>query len=202
MPMNLWTSVAVLAAATLALGGTAQAQSTPGAAQPAAKAAAAKPAPRKAKTAKPAGGGDESASRVEIRSTANNVAAGIAAAEAALTPAELAIAEKIYRGKIQCELGASVVVDADSKSPGYFIVSTGHYKFRMVPVITSSGAVRLEDAKGGGVWIQLLNKSMLMHQKIGARLADDCMSPEQMTVAERLKTNPMPSLLEPAPAKP
>jgi hypothetical protein len=69
----------------------------------------------------------------------------------------------------------------------------------MAPVVTSTGAIRLEDAKAGGVWLQLSNKSMLMSQKLGSRLADECMSPAQVAVAERLKTNPAPSLLEPLP---
>jgi hypothetical protein len=82
---------------------------------------------------------------------------------------------------------------------GYFDLQTGNHKFRMYPVVTSTGAIRLEDQKAGGVWLQLANKSMLMSQKLGARLADECMAPAQMVVAERLKTHPAPSLLEPLP---
>jgi hypothetical protein len=47
------------------------------------------------------------------------------------------------------------------------------------------------------MWLQLGNKSMLMSQKLGLRLADECMSPEQMTFAEQMKKNPPRSLLEP-----
>jgi len=50
------------------------------------------------------------------------------------------------------------------------------------------------------MWLQLGNKSMLMSQKMGKRLADECMNPAQAAVNEALKKNPMPSLLEPLPA--
>lgn len=139
------------------------------------------------------------ASRVELNSTAKNMAAGIEAAEKAMTAAELVIADAVYVGRLACELGAYVTITADPKARGYFDLQTGNHKFRMVPVVTSTGAIRLEDQKAGGVWLQLSNKSMLMSQKLGARLADECMGPAQMAVAERLKTNPAPSLLEPLP---
>jgi hypothetical protein len=42
---------------------------------------------------------------------------------------------------------------------------------------------------------------MLMSQKMGRRLADDCMSPTQAAANEELKKNPMPSLLEPLPVE-
>jgi hypothetical protein len=48
----------------------------------------------------------------------------------------------------------------------------------------------------GAVWLQLSNKSMLMSQKLGRRLADECRSPLQQVVAEQLKLNPAPSLLD------
>lgn len=140
-------------------------------------------------------------SRTEIRSTAKQMAAGISAAEAALSPDELAIAERVHVGKVPCELGASVLLEADAKVPGYFNLHLKNTKYRMTPVLTSTGAIRLEDPKAGAVWLQLANKSMLMNQKLGQRLADECMSPAQMAVAEALKTNPAPSLLDaPKPA--
>lgn len=138
-----------------------------------------------------------SVAHVEIRSTAAQMAAGIRAAEAALTPAELAIAQRVYLGKLPCELGAFVTLVADAKFPGYFDLQIKNQKYRMFPVLTSTGAIRLEDRQAGAVWLQLANKSMLMNQKLGQRLADACMSPEQVAVAELLLKNPAPSLLDP-----
>ncbi|MBC7608590.1 MAG: hypothetical protein H7228_03295 [Polaromonas sp.] len=141
----------------------------------------------------------ESASRTEIKSTAKNMAAGIEAADDALTPAELSIAERVYVGKLPCELGATVTLTADPKNPGYFEVLGKNFKYRMFPVPTTTGAIRLEDRKAGAVWLQLANKSMLMNQKLGMRLADECASPAQLAVAEAIKKAPAVSVLD-APA--
>lgn len=137
-----------------------------------------------------------SASRTELKSTAKNVAAGIEAAEAALTPEEIAIAERVYLGRLPCELGAFVTLTAEKKTPGYFDVEGKNFKYRMFPVPTTTGTVRLEDRKAGAVWLQLGNKSMLMNQKLGTRLADECMSPAQVAVAEAIKLNPPVSVLD------
>lgn len=140
-------------------------------------------------------------SRTQLKSATNQVATGIIAAEAALTPEELAISDRVHTGRIACELGAFVSVESDPKSPGRFYVEGKGFKYHMSPVATTTGTIRLEDISGGAVWLQIANKSMLMNQKIGQRLADECMSPQQVVVAEAIKKNPPPSVLEPvAPA--
>ncbi len=160
-----------------------------------------KAAPKKPAATKPAPKAKPSASRTDIKSQANQMAAGIHAAEVALTPAELAIAERVQTGHLPCELGASVTLTRDPQSPGYFDLRLKNLKYRMAPVPTSTGAIRLEDAHAGAVWLQLANKSMLMNQKLGARLADECQSPQQMDVAAALQRNPAQSLLDvPTPA--
>lgn len=113
-----------------------------------------------------------------------------------LTPADLAMAERVFVGKIPCELGASVTVTPSKRRPGFFLVQTGNMRFSMHPVESRTGAIRIEDPKRGAMWLQLGNKSMLMSQKIGQRLADECMSPEQVTLADELKRNPRPGLLD------
>lgn len=142
-----------------------------------------------------------SASRTEIKDKAKNLAVARVAADAALGPAELAIAERVHVGKVPCELGNNVTLVSDPKAPGYFDVQMKNFKYRMFPVETTTGAIRLEDQKAGAVWLQLANKSMLMNQKLGKRLADECMSPAQMAVAEALKTNPGVSVLDAPAAK-
>ena len=142
-----------------------------------------------------------SASRKDIKSTAKNMAVAIEAADAALTPAELSIAERVYVGKLPCELGADVTLTADTKNPGYFDVQGKNFRYRMFPVATTTGAIRLEDRKAGAVWLQLANKSMLMNQKLGTRLADECASPAQVAAAQAIKLNPPASVLDtPKPA--
>lgn len=117
-----------------------------------------------------------------------------------LSEADLAVAQRVYVGKIPCELGASVEI-TPARRQGFFIVRVdkprkAHYY--MHPVESRTGAIRLEDPKRGALWLQLGNKSMLMSQKLGLRVADECMSPEQVTFADEMKRNPPRSILEPA----
>ena len=189
---------AVLPSLALAQSSDAAKPATKATVKPAAKPAA-KPVAKAEPKAKTVAKAAPSKSRIELKSAAKNVAAGIEAAEAALTPAELAIAERIEVGYIPCELGNSVTVTADPKNPGYFEMTMNKLKYRMSPVATSTGAIRLEDQKSGAVWLQLANKSMLMNQKLGQRLADDCMSPAQVLVADAIRKNPPPSVLEALP---
>jgi hypothetical protein len=139
---------------------------------------------------------DGTSSRQQLKTAANQVATGIMAAEAALTPEELAIADRVYVGRLPCGDGVSVNLEPDAKAPGYFNVQAGKQRYRMFPVGTSTGAIRLEDKNAGAVWLQLANKSMLMDQKLGKRVADECSSPAQVAVADALKKNPAPSLLD------
>jgi hypothetical protein len=113
-----------------------------------------------------------------------------------LTPEQLELANRIALGKMPCELSAFVHVKLDPSGPGRFILETGKRKFYMVPVVSLTGALRLEDEAAGAVWIQLGNKSMLMDQKAGRRLADACVSADQAIVAKELERNPAPSLLD------
>lgn len=116
-----------------------------------------------------------------------------------LTPADLEVAKTVYLGDIPCELGATVHI-TPHKREGFFIVRTGIQRFRMRPVESKTGAIRLEDPVAGAMWLQLANKSMLMSQKIGKRLADECMSEAQHAMNETLKKNPI-NILEAAPVK-
>jgi hypothetical protein len=118
---------------------------------------------------------------------------------AKVTPAELEIAKRVHVGEIPCELGQKVTVKA-LKRDGFFLVSRGVNRFVMHPVESRTGAIRLEDAARGALWLQLGNKSMLMNQKEGKRLADECQSPEQIAFAKEMKNRPPVNLLEPAPA--
>lgn len=121
---------------------------------------------------------------------------------AALSDDHLAVAQRVVLGKVPCELGAHVAVSAHQTSPGRFVLEHGRQKFLMVPVLTSTGAIRLEDTASGAVWLQLANKSMLMDQKQGRRLADTCMNVDQVVVADAMARSPVPNLLEPLPIPP
>ena len=109
---------------------------------------------------------------------------------------DLAIAQQIHQGLLPCEMGTSIRVEADAAQPGYFHVQGKGFRYRMFPVRTNTGALRLEDKKAGAVWLQLANKSMLMDEKKGRRVADECAHPDQVAFSEKMKTNPLPSLLD------
>jgi hypothetical protein len=180
--------LASIAIASLSV--AAQAQTAAPASKPAAKAAPAKAAPAKAAAAKPASRREavELSTPLEDNDPSDK-----------LTSAELEIAKRVYVGDIPCELGAKVVIKA-RKREGYFLVTHGINRFVMHPVESRTGAIRLEDPARGALFLQIANKSMLMNQKEGKRLADECMSPEQAKVAEDLKKGPAINILEPAPA--
>lgn len=113
-----------------------------------------------------------------------------------LDEATVARAAGVYVGTMPCELGQRVSLQPDPNHPGYFNLQWQQQRFHLRPVETHTGALRLEDLRQGAVWIQLANKSMLMSQKLGRRLADECMGPVQKAHAEHLRAHPAPDLLD------
>lgn len=134
-------------------------------------------------------------------SRAPGKAVTLAAEPQPLSAEQLAIADKVHLGRIPCELSAQVTLTRHPQVVGRFVLEIAKLRYAMEPVVTSTGAVRLEDAAAGTVWLQLANKSMLMNQKLGKRIADECMSADQQLVAQTLARSPAPSLLDaPEPA--
>ena len=190
-------TLALIAAAALALPLAVNAQTAAAPSKPAAKAAAkpaAKPAAKSTTTAKKRQVTPRAAKAVEEVTPIDT------STDIALNEADLEVAQRVYTGKIQCELGADVTITADEKKAGFFTVSTNGAKYRMHPVESRTGAIRLEDPRAGAMWLQIANKSMLMNQKQGLRLADECMAPAQVAFAEEMKKNPPKSLFEGADA--
>lgn len=103
-----------------------------------------------------------------------------------LSDVQLAIARTVHVGEIQCELGQKVTIKP-MKREGFFFVQAGMNRFVMHPEESRTGAIRLEDPVRGALWLQLANKSMMMSQKEGKRLADECQSPEQVAYAKNMK---------------
>ncbi len=120
-------------------------------------------------------------------------AATVAAPQVQTTAPEVG---EVHTGRMVCELGNSVTVTPDPQLASRFIVQMKKNTYYMTPVETTTGAVRLEDAQAGAMWLQLPNKSMLMNSKLGQRMADECQSDHQTTVAHRMKLDPPPSLLD------
>ena len=108
----------------------------------------------------------------------------------------LSIATKVHTGALVCEGRQMIMLWPDTSLPGRFILKMNKSVYRMTPVHTSSGAVRLEDDKTGTVWIQTLEKSMLMDSRRSQRLADECQSPAQKTAAQQIPASGRTDLLE------
>jgi len=126
------------------------------------------------------------------------LASGAMAQNADFTAAHFETALKVQVGTLPCELGQTVVLEADPAAIGFFHLRIGKLRYRLAPELTTTGAIRLEDKAAGIVWLQLANKSMLMNQKLGRRVADECQSAVQLQVAEELRRTPQASVLDDA----
>lgn len=96
------------------------------------------------------------------------------------------VISQVQLGNFPCSNNIHISVAADPANPKWFLVEGKGFSYRMKPVTTQSGAIRLEDEEGGLVWLQVATKSMLMNQKAGKRLADACVSPRQVARAQEL----------------
>jgi len=128
------------------------------------------------------------------------LASGAMAQNSGLTAAHLETALMVQVGTLPCELGQTVVLEADPAAIGFFNLRIGKLRYRLSPELTTTGAIRLEDKSAGIVWLQLANKSMLMNQKLGRRVADECQSAIQLQVAEEMRRTPQASVLDDAPS--
>lgn len=116
-------------------------------------------------------------------------------------PEQLAAAEQTYFGQYACEFDQSLTIAMSPKKPGYVDVDFKKQVFTMKPVLSSTGALRLEDVKGRTLMIQIANKSMLMDVKAGQRLVDECMHERQRVARLAMQGQPPASSLGIDPAK-
>jgi hypothetical protein len=111
---------------------------------------------------------------------------------------QLQAAERVLTGRYACEFGKSVSVDRSERHAGYFDLKLDRQAWVMKPVVSSTGAVRLEDVKGNALLIQILTKSMVMDPKVGRRLVDGCVHDVQRAAEADLRHSPRPSLFGPS----
>lgn len=88
-------------------------------------------------------------------------------------------AERTYFGLYDCDFDQKIDVGMNKTTPGYVDVAFKGRTYTMKPIISSTGALRLEDTKGVALLIQIANKSMLMDTKAGKRLVDNCIHEKQ-----------------------
>ena len=109
---------------------------------------------------------------------------------------QLAAAAMTHFGDYQCEQSKSVQVAMNPKFEGYIDVLFGKQRWTMRPVLSSTGALRLEDVKGQTLMLQIAHKSMLMDVKVGRRLVDECVHEKQAQAKAEAQGQPAaPSMM-------
>ena len=102
----------------------------------------------------------------------------------------------VHFGNYACELNQTVTVAMNPKYDAYIDVAFGKQRFTMKPVLSSTGALRLEDVKGRTLMLQIAHKSMLMDVKVGQRLVDECVHEKQALAKKAYEGQPSASMLD------
>lgn len=103
---------------------------------------------------------------------------------------QLAAAALTLFGDYACGVGRSLLVSPNPKFEGYVDLMFDKQLFTLRPVLSHTGALRLEDVRGRLLLVQIPVKSMVMDVKIGQRLADDCVHQTQAESRHRLAAEP------------
>ncbi|HWK82579.1 MAG TPA: hypothetical protein VNS61_02490 [Caldimonas sp.] len=104
------------------------------------------------------------------------------------SPEQIKAAQLVYYGRYDCEFNQTVDITQSAKHSGY--VDVKHAKlgeWLMKPVLSTTGAVRLEDVKDETLMVQIASKSMLLNVKTAHRIVDDCISPKQHELIDAAK---------------
>ena len=103
---------------------------------------------------------------------------------------QIKAAELVYYGKYDCEFKQSLDIAQSTKHNAYAEVKSGKSTWLMKPVLSSTGAVRLEDVKGETLMVQIASKSMVLNVKTAQRVVDDCISEKQRELIQAAKVSP------------
>lgn len=90
------------------------------------------------------------------------------------SPEQIDAAEHAHFGDYECEFNQKIHVSLHARHAGYIEVKHRNRIFVMRPVLSSTGALRLEDVRGQTLLLQIANKSMLMDVNAGKRIVDSC----------------------------
>jgi len=102
-------------------------------------------------------------------------------------PEQVKAAEMVYYGKYDCEFNQTVDIEQSPKHSSYVVVKHNKGEWLMKPVLSSTGAIRLEDVRGETLMVQIASKSMLLNTTTARRIVDDCISPKQRELIEAAK---------------
>ncbi len=100
------------------------------------------------------------------------------------TPEQLDAAERVYYGAYECEFKQTIDILRSLKYPGFVDVKHAKALYLMKPVLSSTGAIRLEDIRGETLMVQISSKSMLLNVQTAHRIVDDCVSARQRELIE------------------
>ena len=103
------------------------------------------------------------------------------------TPDQVRAADMVYTGRYECEFSQNIEIVQSLKYSAYVDVKDKHGSWLMKPVLSSTGAIRLEDVRGETLMVQIASKSMLLNVKTGHRIVDDCVSPKQRELIQAAK---------------
>ncbi|HEY4316841.1 MAG TPA: hypothetical protein VGN04_04490 [Herbaspirillum sp.] len=82
-------------------------------------------------------------------------------------------ARQLVTGRFNCALNDKIDIRIGDSQRSIDLKWKGD-NYTMLPVTTTTGALRFEDRGSGLVWIQIPAKSMLLNAKQGRQLANDC----------------------------
>jgi hypothetical protein len=105
-------------------------------------------------------------------------------APVAAGPEQVDAAGRVFYGVYDCEFKQTIDIVESPKYPAYVDVKHGKAEYLMKPVLSSTGAIRLEDVRGETLMVQISSKSMLLNVKTAQRIVDDCVSPKQRELIE------------------
>lgn len=108
---------------------------------------------------------------------------------------QLAAAAMTHFGGYECEFKQTVQVVMNPRYDGYVDVRYGKQTYTMRPVLSSTGALRLEDVRGQTLMLQIAYKSMLMDVKAGRRIVDECVHEKQLQAKHDADGQPQTTLL-------
>ena len=125
------------------------------------------------------------------RSTRSSPRAAPAPVQVVISAADIdqmKAANLVYYGRYDCEFNDKITIAQSATYPAYVDVTEKKNKWLMKPVLSTTGAIRLEDVGGETLMVQIATKSMLLNVKTGHRLVDDCVSPKQREAIDAAKT--------------
>jgi len=103
------------------------------------------------------------------------------------SPEQIDAAQRVFYGVYDCEADQKLDIIADPKHEHYVEVKHLKSVFTMKPVLSTTGAIRLEDVRGETLMVQIAAKSMLLNVKSGHRIVDACVSAKQRELIDAAK---------------